>query len=464
MNKTDFMPECCQLMAQNNTSNSIHDQWSSKWAFILAATGAAVGLGNVWRFPYTAGINGGSAFVLVYLICVIVIGLPILIAEIIIGRHARKNPVDALSTLAQQANHSRHWGLLGWWGALALLLVLSFYSVVSGWSIAYLIKGFSGQFAHLSTPQIKTLWSNFLANPWRLLAWHTLFIALTIGVIIRGVQAGLEKATKLMMPALYLILIVLVIYAGINGDFKRGVHFLFDFDASKITPNIIVAAMGHAFFTLALGAGAMLTYGIYVPKRINIASAVVIVAGLDVLVAFLSGLAIFPIVFANHLSPAAGPGLMFVTLPVAFAKMPFGPVVGGLFCVLLLFAAWTSSINLAEPLVIIFMKKLKLSRTRAAILTGFGAWLFGIGSLLSFNVWQHLKFFGKFTVFDLATNIPIDIILPIGGIGFAIFAGWIMQKTASREEVHPSVYQSWRLLVRYIAPLGIFIVFVGSLI
>ncbi len=208
---------------QKTTSNlaSLKDQWSSKWAFILAATGAAVGLGNVWRFPYMAGENGGSAFVLVYLICVVIIGLPIMIAEILIGRRAKNNPVDALEILAKEANHTKRWGLLGWWGALALLLVLSFYSVVSGWSIAYLIRAFSGDFNHLNAAQVGQVWQNFLSNPWRLLGWHTLFMVLTMGVIIRGVKEGLEKATKFMMPALYLILVVLVIYAAVMGNFKE---------------------------------------------------------------------------------------------------------------------------------------------------------------------------------------------------------------------------------------------------
>lgn len=437
----------------------LQDQWSSKWAFILAATGAAVGLGNVWRFPYMAGSNGGSAFVLVYLICVIVIGLPIMVAEILIGRRARQNPVSALQTLSKESGHTKKWGALGWWGAFALLLVLSFYSVVAGWSIAYLFKSLSGIFQNMNPQQVGQVWQTFLENPWRLLAWHTVFMCLTIGVIARGVQEGLEKATKYMMPALYVILIALVIYSGIEGDFKQAFHFLFDFRAAQITPSIIISAMGHAFFTLALGAGAMLAYGAYVPKRVNIASAVCIVATLDVLVAVLSGLAIFPLVFSHHLAPNSGPGLMFVTLPIAFADIPGGALVGGLFFILLLFAAWTSSINLAEPMVVILMNRLKVSRKKAALIVGALAWFIGIGSVLSFNVWKNVKLLHKFTIFDIATNVPTDIILPIGGLGFAIFAGWVMKTKFTKPEVNKRVYPTWRFLVRYIAPAGILIVF-----
>ncbi len=439
----------------------LQDQWSSRWAFILAATGAAVGLGNVWRFPYMVGSNGGSAFVLVYLICVVVIGLPIMIAEILIGRRARRNPVSALESLAEESGHTRQWGWLGWWGALALLFILSFYSVVSGWSIAYLLRSFSETFSGMSAAQVGHFWKHFLANPWRLLAWHTVFMVMTISVIVRGVEKGLEKATKYMMPALYGILIVLVIYAAVEGNFRQAFHFLFDFHIEKITPSIIIAAMGHAFFTLALGAGAMLTYGAYVPKRVNISSAVVIVATLDVLVAILAGLAIFPLVFAYHLAPNSGPGLMFVTLPIAFAHISAGALVGGLFFVLLLFAAWTSSINLAEPMVIILMNRLNVNRKKAAIIVGALAWLIGIGSLLSFNVWQHVKLFHKFTIFDIATNGPTDIFLPLGGLGFAIFAGWVMKKKFTRQEVNQRVFSTWRFLVRYVAPVGILIVFLS---
>ncbi len=448
-------------MTQIKPNNAVLlNQWSSKWAFILAATGAAVGLGNIWRFPYMAGSHGGSAFVVLYLIFVLILGLPIMIAEILIGRRARKNPVDALITLAKQSKRSKYWGLLGWWGALALLLVLSFYSVVSGWSIAYLIKSISGQFNGLNADQVNHVWHQFLSNPWRLLGWHTLFMALTIGVIIRGVHEGLEKATQFMMPALYLILLALVIYAACVGNFAKAARFLFDFNINTITSSVVIAAMGHAFFTLALGAGAMLTYGAYVPKNVNIAQTVFIVAALDVLVAILAGFAIFPLVFAHHLSPSAGPGLMFVALPIAFADIPGGAFVGGLFFLLLLFAAWTSSINLAEPLVITLQYRLKVKRKTAAVLVGVFAWSIGIGSLLSFNLWKDVKFFHTYTVFDLATNIPTNIILPIGGLGFALFAGWVMKKSATRSELNSKLYPAWRFLIRYIAPAGIFIVFI----
>jgi len=442
----------------------IKTQWSSKWAFILAATGAAVGLGNVWRFPYMAGTNGGSAFVILYLACVLLIGLPIMISEILIGRQSRQDAVSALENLAAQCHHKKSWKWLGWWGAVALILVLSFYSVVSGWSIAYFFRALNGHFAGLTAEAIEQNWQYFLSNPWRLIAWHTLFMSLTIGVTVKGVQDGLERTTKYLTPTLFLILFILVAYAGLEGAFRHTLHFLFDFKIEKITPAIIIAAMGHAFLTLALGGGAMLTYGAYVPKRVNLAFSVSIVALLDLLVATLSGLAIFPLVFAYHIAPTSGPGLMFVALPLAFAHIPAGAIIGALFFLLLLFAAWTSSINLAEAPTVILMNRFNMSRKKSALMIGGIAWFIGLGSALSFNVWRNVKLFHQFTLFDLATNIPTDLLLPIGGLGFSIFAGWVMTKKMSQQEVSPGIYRIWLLLTRYWVPIAIILIFITPFI
>jgi len=344
--------------------------------------------------------------------------------------------------------------------------VLSFYSVVSGWSIAYLLRAITGQLQGLNSDQIGALWSQFLGTPWQLMGWHTLFMVLTIGVIIQGVQQGLERVSKLMMPSLYVILIILMLYAAKVGDFYQGFNFLFGFRFSQITPSIVLSAMGHAFFTLALGAGAMLMYGAYVPQNVNITKSVFIVAGLDILVAFLAGLAIFPLVFANHLPAASGPGLMFVSLPIAFAHIHGGAMIGSLFFLLLLFAAWTSSINMAEPIVSIFMTQFKLRRTAAACLTGFIAWLLGIISVLSFNVWQSVTFF-HLGIFDILTGATNNIMLPIGGLCFALFVGWILTKPRLETEmqpIKPLTLNSWLLLLRYLCPLAIAAIFISSLL
>lgn len=441
--------------------------WSSGFAFILAATGAAVGLGNIWRFPYMAGMHGGSAFVLVYLACVLLIGVPVMMAEILIGRRAQLNSVDAMKVQALDNGKTSRWSFVGWWGALALLLTLSFYSVVSGWSLAYVFKMLGGDMVGATASQINQTWTTFLHNPLKLTFWHTLFIIITMWVVSRGVRNGLELACKIMMPLLYVILVILVIYAGIKGDFHQAVTFLFSPDFSKIDGYVIVAAMGHAFFTLALGAGAMLVYGSYLNKDVSIAKSTFIIAGLDVVVALLAGLAIFPIIFAHGVAPDSGPGLMFISLPVSFAQFPEGNVVGAFFFLLLFFASWTSSINLAEPMVDILIEKCALTRNFASVVVGCLAWFIGLGSVLSFSLWENVKLFDRWTLFDVATDVPTEIILPIGGFCFAVFAGWAMTRKNTQDELgikNPALYCVWRFLVRYISPAGILIIFGASFV
>lgn len=443
--------------------------WTSRWGFILAATGAAVGLGNIWKFPYMAGDNGGGAFVMVYLVCVLLIGIPVMAAEILIGRRAQKNSVDALSHLAKESGHSPSWQLLGWWGLAGLLLTLSFYSVVAGWSIDYLAKSLGGDFVGLNAHQVQGQWRHFLASPWQLLLFHSIFMFLTMWVVARGVQKGLEWGSRIMMPLLFLLLFVLVGFSVVTSgpSFMKSVHYLFDFRFNQITGAVVINALGHAFFTLAIGVGAMSVYGSYLPKNVSIGRSIFIIVILDVLVALLAGLAIFPILFKYHLSPSQGPGLMFIALPITFAKMEAGRWIGSFFFALLLFAAWTSSINIAEPLVALLFEKTKLSRVKASVLVGLLAWGLGICSVLAFNVWSHVKIFGHFDVFTFITDTSTNIFLPVGGIFYAIFVGWIMKRKFSRDELslpHPSVYWIWRILIRYIAPIAIFVVFVTALI
>lgn len=295
------------------------------------------------------------------------------------------------------------------------------------------------------------------------MAWHTVFMLLVLGVILKGVQQGLERATKTLMPGLYFILFILVCYSYSHGNFAQAFHFLFDFHIEKITPDIVISALGHAFFTLALGAGAMLTYGAYVPKQVNIATSVCIVAFLDILVAILSGLAIFPLVFAHHLPLNSGPGLMFVTLPIAFGHVEFGFLIGALFFLLLIFAAWMSSINLMEPMVLILQNKLNVNRTKSAIIVALIAWVLGLFVSLFFNVWHQVNLWG-FSLFNLYTSFPTDIILPLGGAGFALFAGYVMKKKFTQLEVNPKIYPLWRFLIRYVAPFGILLVFVSGVV
>jgi NSS family neurotransmitter:Na+ symporter len=436
-------------------------QWSSDWAFIIAATGAAVGLGNIWRFPYMAGTHGGSAFVMLYLLCVLLIGLPIMMAEILIGRRAQANPITALSTLATESQRTRAWRAVGLWGGIALVLILAFYSVVAGWSVAYLVRALTHPLADRTTTAVTHTWQALTHSARHMVLWHSVFMLSTIYVVAKGVKKGLERTTRCVMPLLYLILFSLVAYSLYFGDAQSAVHFLFDFKWQAVTASTVIAAMGHAFFTLALGVGAMLAYGAYAPRSTHLVKAVALIALLDILVAFLSGLAIFPLVFAHHLSPGSGPGLMFLSLPIAFAHMPFGAAVAILFFLLLLCAAWTSSINLAEPVVMMLMDFCHLKRPQAAALVGLLSWSIGLISAFSFNLWQHVRW-GHYSLFDLATNIPTDLFLPLGGLGFSLFAGWVMRTQYTQQEIPKPYYRLWQFLIRYLCPLAILIIFISG--
>lgn len=442
-------------------------QWSSTIGFVLATSGAAVGLGNIWMFPYVTGMNGGGAFVLVYLACVLLIGLPVMMAEAMIGRHGRQNPINCIEAIAKASHVSPRWKYIGVWGGFALILVLSFYSVVSGWSIAYGFKAITGTFDGATTEGIQAQWKTLMASPGLLLLYHTIFMMMTMGVVAFGVEKGLERASKIMMPGLILILLFLVIYAMVTGEFMRSVHFLFNPDFSKLTLQSILTAMGLSFFTLALGAGCIVTYASYLPEKTKLTHSLCQVVALDVGVALLAGLAIFPLVFAYGLTPTAGPGLVFEVLPMAFSKIVGGHIIGCLFFFLLLFAAWTSSISLAEPLVVMIYEKSPLTRHQAVALVGVVAWVIGIGVLLSFNKWESIKFMGQYTFFDMAVNIPNKIILPTGGLLFAIFAGYRVNKAIAQKDLvlkNNHVFALWRFLVRYVSPLAIIIVLIGQFI
>ena len=315
-------------------TKSIHGQWTSRWAFILAATGSAVGLGNIWKFPYIAGENGGGAFVLVYLLCIACIGLPVMMAEIMIGRRGRQNPVNSLATLAEEEKAHPFWKYLGWMGIAAGIIILSYYSVIAGQAMAYVFRAFSGVFEGVTADGAKSIYTALASDPERLLAWHTIFMIITMTVVARGVQHGLEKSVRFLMPALFALLLLLVGYAASTGEyFYQAIDFLFTPDFSKLTGEGVLIAMGHAFFTLSLGMGAIMVYGSYLSQKTSITTVAITISMADTLVALLAGLAIFPLVFANGMEPGAGPGLIFETMPIAFGHIAGGQFFGGLFFV-----------------------------------------------------------------------------------------------------------------------------------
>ena len=430
---------------------SIHGTWSSRWTFILAATGSAVGLGNIWKFPYTAGESGGGAFVLIYLACIFVIGIPIMLGEIMIGRRGRSSPANTMKYLAKEAGTSKAWTLLGATGALAGLLILSFYSVAAGWTMAYIFGGFQ----ETSAQAVSLEFDTFLANPAALLFWHSLFIVITVIIVARGILKGLEAWINTLMPMLFVIIILLCIYAMQTGAFIEGLTYLFKPDFSKINSDVLLAALGQAFFTLSLGMGAIMAYGAYMPADQNIGRTALTVAALDTGVALLAGIAIFPIVFANGLEPSAGAGLVFVTLPIAFANMPLGVLFGTLFFILLSIAALSSSISLIEPGVAWLVESLKTKRSYAAMALGAFAWTLGIFSALSFNLMSEFKIFGM-NFFDFTDFLTNQLMLPLGGIFIAIFVGWVMKKQDVLNELQIEdgiIFKSWYFIIRFIAPV-----------
>jgi len=436
--------------------------WSSRLMFIMAAAGSAVGLGNIWRFPYIAGENGGGAFVLVYLGCIFLIGVPIMASEILLGRAGRQSPINAMRDLVAHSNANPLWQAIGWMGALAGFMILSFYAVIAGWAMSYLVQMGSGAFTGADAVQATAAFDALTDDVGAVVGWHTLFMMMTIGIAARGVGAGLESTVKILMPALFFLLVVLVIYSGVtSGKFTEGLSFLFSFNIEKLTWNGVLMAMGQAFFTLSLGMGAIMAYGAYMPKDASIISTATTIALLDTVVALMSGMVIFPLVFANGLESSAGPGLMFVTLPLAFGQMTGGAFFGAVFFLLVTFAAITSSISLVEPAIAWLIERLKTTRAKAALVVGGLAWLMGLGSAFSFNIWEDLHFVRGMTFFDLMDYVSNNILLPLGGVLIALFAGWGIDQQITRDQlaVSPGIYQAWRFVTRFIAPAAVFLVF-----
>ncbi|HHB91804.1 MAG TPA: sodium-dependent transporter [Thioploca sp.] len=465
---------------------SIHGEWSSKMAFILAATGSAVGLGNIWKFPYMAGQYGGGAFVIAYLLCIIILCLPVMMAEVMLGKRGRCSPINTMRNLVRETSQSKLWVLLGWSGALAGFLILSYYSVIAGWAMAYVPTLATGTFTEINNIPaseindfVDSIFNSLIENPIELISWHTVFIIITMIMVAGGVKGGLEKAVNFMMPALFIVLLVLVGYAMSTPNFSEGFYFMFNFNfndllylnctetSCELSGEGLLAAMGQAFFSLSLGMGSIMVYGAYLPKDASVSKVTTAVVLADTLVAILAGLIIFPIVFSNGLEPGAGVGLVFKTLPIAFGQMPFGTLFGTLFFILLVLAALSSSISLVEPAVAWLIETGKFNRISASVTSGLLVWLAGLITVFSFNIWSEIKPLAGLNLFELLDYLTSNIMLPLGGLLIAIFVGWLMKKTVVAEELNSSIdsfiYYIWYFLLRYITPLGVGIVFLNAI-
>lgn len=436
-------------------------RWSGKLGFIMAAAGSAVGLGNIWKFPYVAGMHGGGAFVLFYILCILLIGTPLLMAEMMIGRRARKDPVGAFGK-------NSFWQLAGWIGVIAAFVILSYYCVIAGWTTSYLWQSISTLSAGHDSQQASQMFSILLGSGSAQIFWQALFMLATISTVICGVKGGVERASKLMMPVLFLLLVALATHGLFSQGGAKAVSFLFSPDWSKLTPPAMLEALGQAFFSLSLGMGAMLTFGSYADDKTDLQEVAFTVSVMDTIVALLAGLAIFPIVFTYSMEPAAGPGLVFQTLPVLFSQMPGGGLLSVMFFMLLMFAAFTSAISLLEVVVAYYCDELEWQRSKATLVAGLMAFLVGVPSALSDNLLKEWHLIGGRNFLDTVDFLATNYLLPLGGLLIALFAGWMLKSEDSQAELTKGggslrIYRIWLFLIRYISPVLVALVLLSKI-
>ena len=447
--------------------NESYTTWSNRPAFLLATVGGAVGLGNLWRFPYIAGENGGGGFVLIYLAFVFLLGLPILSSELLIGRKSHKSPLNSIRELVNSHNANSLWKSIGWMSVLLPFLGFSYYVVVCAWAIDYLYLAIINSFETIDGNTSAQLFSERTSHSSLQIFLSGIFISMTIWVISKGVNNGIAKMSKILMPMLFVLIIILVIYGMIQGEFIQAVEFLFKPDFSKINGQSVIMALGQALFSLAIGTGLIMTYGSYMPDHYSIKESAAIVCIGDTLVALLAGLAIFPIVFANDLNPGEGPSLIFITLPIAFGSMPGGHLIGILFFILLIFAAFTSTMGMLEPIVAWLEEKYPGKRRILSIIAGFAIWLFALGSILSFSTMADIKPLSFLNIdrnfFGIIDFTVANLLLPINALLIAAFSGWVIKDSVLKEQFSKDTSNwriYWRFTNRFIAPIAIGIVLI----
>jgi len=444
----------------------MRSHWSGRLGFIMAAVGSAVGLGNIWKFPFITGMNGGGAFVLVYLVAILCCGLPILMAEFLIGRHTQKDIVGSFRELAPK---SRFWRGLGWLNLAACFIIVSYYGVVAGWTLEYLFKSVTGAFSGNNPKEIEGLFGALVTDPVRQIICLTAFIGITLIAVISGIKEGIERWNKILMPTLFILLIFLAGYAMTTQGAAAGLKFMLYPDFSKLTAGGVLEAIGHSFFTLSLAMGIMVTYASYMDKREPIYPVAIRIAFLDTLVAIVAGLAIFPIVFAVGMEPTGGPGLIFKTLPQVFATIPLGGALAVLFFLSLAFAALSSAISLLEVLTTFMIDEKKYSRKKATICMALAVYVAGIPSALSYSTFGNIKLIKGMEILDSLDYVASNFMLPIGGLLIAIYTGYILEKKIARTEItenergYQTIFNIWYFTIRYIAPVAVFIVFLTKI-
>lgn len=448
-------------------------QWGTRLGFILAAAGSAVGLGNIWKFPYITGENGGGLFVLIYLACIALVGLPIMIAEILMGRASKSTPVGAFAKLAGDKSN---WKLVGWMGVASGFVILSYYSVVAGWACNYLLMSICDFFHDKSPAEIEGLFGVLYTAADVNIFWHIVFMAMTFGIVVGGVAGGIEKWARLLMPVMMALLVILALRAITTPGVFEALDFLFMPHASKLKPSSVLEALGHAFFTLSVGMGAMLTYGSYLSRKSNIVTSSVWITGLDTMIAMVACVAIFPILFTFDMEPGAGPGLVFQTMPILFSQMKAGLLLAILFFALLIFAALTSAISLLEVVSATFIDMLGWTRRKAACVSAGAVFVLGVPSALAgsgklFGEWSTL--FGK-NFFDTMDYLASNWMLPMGGLLIALFVGWFMNADLRRDELLAGtpegsrgfwmgIYNAWIIALKFVVPALVFLVLLNKI-
>ncbi len=443
------------------------ETFGSKLGFIMATAGSALGLGNIYRFPCEAGANGGAAFVIVYLALALVIGTPLMISEFVIGRNSRSNPVGAFRKLS--GGKGTAWPVVGYLGVLCAFLILAFYTTVAGWTLGYLGKSAAGHFAGQDLAAIQRQFSDFTNHPWLPILCQLAFLALTAVVVMRGVKGGIERWSKILMPMLLVIMVVLCVKSLTLSGAREGLEFFFKPDFSKITGKVVLSALGQSFFSLSIGMGALITYGSYLGRRDNMVSSAVSVTLADALVAILAGVIIFPAAFSFGIQPEAGASLAFTTLPLVFQQMTGGYFFCLIFFLLLVIATLTSTISLLEVIVAALTEELRLSRTKAALLGAVGTAVIGVLATMSFRAGSPLHIGAK-TVFDLLDQITALYMMPIGGLLIVLFVGWkmkrgdVMDELTSHQTLRPGLRKAILFIIKYIAPVAIAVIFVSQLV
>jgi len=449
---------------ENTSMNRPH--WGSSTAFVIAAAGSAIGLGNIWKFPYMTGVNGGGAFVLIYLLTIAMVGLPLMAAEIMLGKATQLSPVPAFKKLCGPRTP---WLIVGALSIISAFVILSFYSVVSGWTLHYLLLSIQGSFSGKDPDTIYKMFTDLYTNATANVGWHFVVMMISSFIIYKGIKGGIERATKILMPLLLLLLLILLVNSMMSPGALQGIKFMFYPDFSKLTPNVVLEAVGHGFFTLSLGMGCMITYGSYIKKESGLAMPTLAVVGFDTAIALLAGLAIFPIVFTYGFEPGAGPGLVFRTLPVVFSQMPGGYALSIFFFLLLFLAALTSGISLLEVATAYLVDSNIVSRKKGAWIMGASIFVVGILSALSGSTLSQVKvpLIGK-NIFDSFDYLATNWLLPLGGLLIAVFTAWILPSDFRKEEFKRGApvwwsYRIWLFFLRWITPLGVLLVFLNKI-